>query len=171
MKKIIIINGCGTSGKDEIIKITRSITKGDDELIVGNVSSVDVIKDKALLFGWDGEKDDEGRRLLSDLKDAWIRYNDGPFAYIKKYINNFHTQKNFIIFVHIRENTEIEKMVNYYGDLVTTLLIKRCGVKKYNNHADKDIENCGYDYIIENNGTLGDLKNSVETFLKDTEII
>ena len=169
MKKIIVINGSGESGKDEFIKISKNIL--NKNIIVDNISSIDPIKEIAIKIGWDSNKGEKGRQLLSDLKDTMTKYNDLSFNYIKKYINNFHTQKNFIIFVHIRENIEIEKMVNYYGDLVTTLLIKRCGVKKYNNHADKDIENCGYDYIIENNGTLGDLKNSVETFLKDTEII
>ena len=166
MRKIIVINGSAQSGKDEVVKIAKKMINNDKYVIV-NMSSITSIKEKAYAFGWGGEKDNKSRRLLSDLKDAWTRYNDGPFNDIKEYINHFHTSKNFIIFVHIRECEEIKKMVNYYGNLVVTLLVRRPNIEVFNNHADLGVENYPYDYIIENNGDLDKLEDSVLTFIKD----
>jgi len=169
MRKIIVINGAGASGKDEVFEITKKLIDG--KYVVVNISSVTAVKLKAMSFGWNGKKDDKSRRLLSDLKDAWTRYNDGPFKDIKQYIQHFHTSKNFLIFVHIRECEEIKKIIDYYGNLVVTLLIRRPNTEKFNNHADSDVENYPYDYIIENNGTLDDLKENVKIFLNDIGVI
>lgn len=166
MKKIVVINGSGGSGKDEVVKITSSLI-GNGEHFTTSVSSVEAVKDKAVLFGWSGKKDDKSRKLLCDLKTAWVRYNDGPFNYIKRYINNFHTSKNFIIFVHIREALEIEKMVDYYGDLIVTLLVKRDNIENFDNEADNCVEEYPYDYIIENNKDLNELEENTKIFLGD----
>jgi len=47
-----------------------------------------------------------------------------------------------------------------------TLLIRRPGGKIYGNHADDEIENYQYDFIVENNSTLDDLAQSAEEFYK-----
>lgn len=170
MKKIIVINGSAQSGKDEIFNITKKLfDKGN--YIISNFSSIASVKEKAKSFGWNGEKDDKSRRFLSDLKNAWIFYNDGPFRCTKKYIQTFHTQENFIIFIHIRERTEIKKIVDYYDDLVTTLLIRRPNTEKFDNQADLNVENYQYDYIIENDEGLDKLEDSVKTFLKDIKML
>jgi len=172
MKKLIVINGSGTSGKDEVVKISRELVaeKKINKLIVKSISSIEAVKNSALLFDWDRSKNDKSRRFLSDLKDAWTRYNNGPFNDIKKKVDILQDKFYWLVYIHIREPDEIEKMVDYYDD-VTTLLIKREGVEEFNNHADSEVYEYSYDYIIENNGTLDDLKESVECFLKAIEIL
>ena len=36
------------------------------------ISSVDKVKEIARIAGWNGEKDDKGRKLLADLKAALV---------------------------------------------------------------------------------------------------
>jgi hypothetical protein len=172
MKKIIVINGSGTSGKDEIAKIAQSFLK----IKVKVISSVDKVKEIAEQLGWYGHKNDLGRKFLSDLKDAWTNFNNGPLMDISKKIDELDSNQDWLIFVHIREPEEIYKIKNFtglkdnHGEIVT-LLIRRSNIEKFNNHADQEVEEYPYDYIIENNGTLYDLKEHVRLFLEDIKMI
>ena len=126
MKQTVIINGKGGCGKDtfcaqiEASRPTRSVTV---------FSSVDCIKYVALAGGWDGEKDEKGRLLLSRLKEAFAEYNDLPFEDTKNAWRRFMEDDDAeILFIHIREMGEIEKTVEWIrgrGGRVCTLLIRR----------------------------------------------
>lgn len=161
MKKIVVINGSGGSGKDTVIDYAMEILK---ETYLERCSSVDQVKEIAKLFGWNGQKDDKSRKLLSDLKDTWTGYNDGPFKYIQ---SRFESTDSNLLFIHVREPFEIEKIVKSYGDSTVTLLIKRPNTEIFDNHADREVEKYNYDYIIENSGSLDELKENVRIFLKD----
>ena len=68
MKTVVIINGAGESGKGTFVKFCRDILL-PYRIFVNNISSIDQVKEVAAGLGWDGKKDDEGRKFLSDLKD------------------------------------------------------------------------------------------------------
>ena len=161
MIKVIVINGAGTSGKDTFIDLFTEVC---DEACEGHAvyrfSSVDQVKYFAACMGWDGVKDDKGRRFLSDIKDAMTLYNDAPFNYMREKIEEVEaiTDKAFIFF-HVREPKEIQKMVDRLN--ATTLLIERPSVKadSFTNHADKNVDDYLYCYRFMNDGTLLDLKD------------
>lgn len=160
-KKIIIINGCGGVGKDTFVDLCKEFAR------VRNISSVDKVKDAAkILVGWNGEKDDKSRKFLSDLKQMSVDYNDYPLTYIKEQAEEF--RKNgyeTIMFIHIREISEIEKVKNAVG--AKTLLVTNNRVEKINtNVSDANVENYIYDFYIENNGTLEELRDIAENFIK-----
>lgn len=167
MIKVIVINGAGTSGKDTFIDLFTEVCSEQGDYEVFRYSSVDRVKHFALMMGWDGNKDDKGRRFLSDIKDAMTRYDDDPFEYMQmrvKDIQNNSKSGNAFIFFHVREPIEIEKMVERLG--ATTLLIERPSVDKdsFTNHADKDVRDFSYDYIVYNKGTLTDFADSAKVF-------
>lgn len=66
MPKVIVINGMGGVGKSTFISLCHEI---DPRVI--ETSTVDFVKEIALQAGWDGVKDEDGRRFLSDLKTLW----------------------------------------------------------------------------------------------------
>ncbi len=167
MKKIIIINGLPESGKDEVVKITRDLLKN---INIYNYSSVDNIKKIAKeSFNWDEIKDLKGRQLLNDLKMAWSNYCEGPFKDVCNFIDKYNEG---IFFIHVRESEEIEKLKLYYNDLSIRLLITRDSINKkiYLNYGDSNVFNCQYDYIINNDSTLDELKQNIIIFLKDIGI-
>lgn len=150
MKKIIFINGSGGSGKDTFINFVDKYKT--NKCLIFNVSTIDLIKVVAKKLGWDGQKNQKSRKFLSDLKDLWVNYNDGSFKYINNYIDSFEVvenEKNIIIFVHVREPTEIKRFKRKYKNC-STLLITRPGFEITSNHADKNINDFDYDYIIKN---------------------
>lgn len=159
MKKVIILNGVARSGKDTFADFIIELTDGYAE----KISTVDRIKEISKeCFGVGEEKTDKERRLWSDLKDAWTRYNDGPFNSITKYIDEFH---NGIFLVMCREPAEIEKFKVKYGkDCITTLVI-RPGLEVPDNHADQNVMNYCYDVITFNNQDVEWFKQKARLFI------
>ena len=75
------------------------------------------------------------------------------------------SNSHMIIFMHIREPEEIERARKKFDAL--TLLIKRPGVEPIqSNHADRDVDQYDYDYLVVNNGTLDDLGKQADDFVE-----
>lgn len=166
--KIIIINGTPTSGKDSFVEFAK---EGDYK--VYNFSTIDYIKGKALELGWDGQKDERGRRFLSDLKDALSRYDDIPF---KKVVNEIKTilykydqfeqpTDNLVFFVHSREPEDIQKWKELTN--AKTLFLRRPAAEdiEHNNHADKEVFDYDYDYEFSNDGDIMQLHDGAIHFI------
>ena len=165
---IIIINGYGTSGKDTFVKLFREHCFGDTY----NYSTISTIEMIAKKLGWNNIKDEKGRKLLSDLKDAWMEYNDGPFKetvslvnsiknHKKKFVKN---NKNIFLFIHCREIDEIKKFKNHFGNECKTLLIRNPRIQVPNIESEFNLENYNYDYIIDNDSSLVDLSKKAYNF-------
>lgn len=179
-KTIIVVNGKLRSGKDTFAENIKNICQNiNPDLSFSNISTVDHIKKIATeQFGWDGIKDSKGRRLLSDLKDASTRYNSGPFQYIVNSIEeSFYKHSlvkqnlHFIFVVHSREPDEILKFVDHFNYECVTVLVKRNNNVKISCHADANVEDCQYDYILENNGSLEKFYKTCERFVQDLNIV
>lgn len=158
--KVVIINGSGGSGKDTIVELLR--TYFFDKYEIENISTIDKVKDIARQMGWNCEKDESGRQFLAALKDAWTCYNNGANQTVldkvlKINIDEFRSPKEAIVFIHCREPEAIgwfvEKLVARNID-VCTMIVKREGIIKFFNEADKSVDNYNYDVTVLNNGTL-----------------
>ena len=161
-KKIILINGSGGVGKDTFVECCSEFVK------LKNISSVDKVKEAAkTLVGWNGEKDDKSRKLLVDLKALSIEYNDYPMQYIKGQADEFiENDEEQLMFVHIREISEIEKVKNMLN--AETLLITSNRVEKITtNNSDANVDQYNYDYYISNDGTIDELKEKAKKFVME----
>lgn len=161
MKNVIIINGVGGSGKDTFVKYCKDYLR-NLYIKTFNLSTVDKVREAAKILGWDGKKDEKSRKFLSDLKDISTEYNSGPFNYINEQIRK-NLNENNVFFVHSREPEEIYKFKNYYNEKCLTLLIDR-GIEINSNHSDKNVKKFKYDIIIENSGSLAELKEKAIDF-------
>jgi len=168
-----IINGSAGVGKDTFVEIFSDCLVNYKNIIVNNISTVSYIKGIARdSFGWNDVKDEKGRRLLSDLLDADIKYQNGPFKRVTSYIDKFKMMNiptyKIINFIHCREPLEIDKYKNALENS-KTILIRRSLNKSYLNHADQNVEKYIYDFMINNNGTIKDYKKLIYSFI-DTHI-
>lgn len=166
-KVVIVINGQGGCGKDTVCTIMSKFYK------VKNISTVDPIKDIARYAGWNGEKGDKARKMLADLKQVFIEYNDLPLNFVKKEAEKFANDENDVMFVHCREKEEIAKIVKALSIKTVTLLIRRKDKyfqqKVYGNAADDEVESYNYDFIYTgNNETIADLEKSFMAFFEQT---
>ena len=169
--KIICINGSPMSGKDTFVEFCGSQTSG-----VFNTSMIDCIKRIASLFGWNGDKGKKDRKFLSDLKDLITEYNDFPFIDVleqlmiaeknHKYYEWYDgLDKELICFIHAREPKDIERWRDEYG--AKALLIRREETEgDYGNHADDQVFDVDYDYVIFNDSDLDDLEKKAKNFIE-----
>lgn len=163
MKKIYITNGSAQNGKDSFAEfISKYIS-------TYKYSSIDLVKDMLEFAGVPKEPKTEEKRLLySDTKDRLTKYDDIPFKDITSIVTDFKNNKieAKVLLIDIREPEEIARAVKTFG--AETILVRNPNVGKIkSNHADRDVENYEYDYIIENNGTLEQLESVTRRFMDE----
>lgn len=168
--KIVIVNGAPGSGKTTFENFCQEIM--DDYCQMR--STVDLVKEIALFYtGWNGEKDLKSRKFLSDLKDLLTEFNDVPFNDIVRFKNVWEDELEMynvkdhphILLVDSREPEEIMRFKRELG--AVTVLIRRASAEmaETSNHADANVLNCDYDYEIDNNGSLDELRMKAAEFL------
>ena len=96
---------------------------------------------------------------------------DKPFRDVKKKTRCFFdglvqygVEDQGFVFIHCREPKEIKRLQQNIGYPNCSLLIRRAGHENYGNHADDEVENYQYDYIINNDTNLDDLSHKAEDF-------
>ena len=161
--KIIIINGSGGSGKSSFVDFAKK-----SGLNILEFSMVDRVKELATEIGWNGIKDEKGRRFLSDLKDSLDRYCDFSFQAVLCDIEfqtaNLDEFDDMIIFIHAREPKDIKRWVEEFD--AKSLLILRPNIEQFLNHADQDVYNYVYNYVYENIDTIEQLEIDAVNFVK-----
>ncbi len=176
-KSIIVINGRGGCGKDTLCEIAAKHYR------VRNVSSITPIKELASKAGWNGEKTPKARKMLADLKSLFTEYNDLCNTYILNEARDFLNTDEQLMFVHIREGSEIDKFITSARKLLIslkkdslcdceTLLVTR-NTDDYSNEAlgnaaDDCVNDYTYSLRYENcASTLDDLEKDFIKFLSE----
>jgi hypothetical protein len=157
-------NSVGGSGKDTWASFLNKY------IPTYKYSIVDLPKEAAKVLGWDGGKTEKDRRFLSDIMDLSTDYNDAPFKDVLSLVTDFKSSKDYaeykILIIDMRDPKDIARAVETFG--AETILIRNPRVKKIEtNHADRDVENYEYDYIIENDGTLEQLEFVARRFVNE----
>lgn len=162
MKKIVlIINGAGGVGKDTLCSFVAN------EYNTINISAVDPIKKAAAILGWNGNKENNSRKFLSDLKQLSIQYNDFPTTYLLSQYNMFMNSNAQVLFLHIREKDEIVHFIESVSGQVKTLLIRKTNIfQEYGNYSDDNVENYNYDFIYTNDLPLDYAKDDFLRFFE-----
>lgn len=117
------------------------------------------LKDFAKLLGWDGVKDEKGRRLLQLLgtecgrkcicEHIWVEH------WMKKYDPNLNIVADDVRFIN-----EVATIIENNG-----FLIKVTGRKTENtpqHESEQEIPDQFFNFIVENNGTLDDYKERIK---------
>ena len=171
--KIVIINGSAGVGKDSFVSYCKDFM-GED--VAFEMSTIDLVKSAMMVLGWNGQKTPEARRMMSDIKAAWIRYNDGAFNYVKNKLRMMEAVAFGmarppgglqVVFVHVREPAEINKFVREYGRRCVTVLVRRPGIPVPDNDSDRSVADCDYNVIIDNVGGLSLLRHLAEWFCRE----
>lgn len=177
MKYVVIVNGKPESGKTTFETGCKRYINDTELAWCHIVSSIDPVKDIYRKLGWDGNKTDKARKELSILKKIWMDNCNGPLTYIVNYVMNLEKDEDHVIFVDIREESEIEKIVEVFNALYmlnikcTTVFINRPdndGIE-YGNKSDDMVGNnmSIYNHIINNDGGVDKLLGLSYKFIED----
>jgi hypothetical protein len=157
---VVIVNGRGGVGKDTLCNSVGSVFR------TASISSIDPIKKIAQEYGWKGEKDERSRKFLADLKQVFIDYNDLPTTYILRKYTRFLQNKKDILFVHIREGSEIDKLKKKIKIPCVTILIRSDREKGWGNTSDDNVEAYAYDIYFDNNKPLPQAKEAFMSMIR-----
>ena len=162
---VFVINGAGGVGKDTLCNMAAKHFR------VRNISSITPIKNIATICGWSGEKNDHARKFLADLKSVTVAYNDYPTKWVLEQYKEFCESEDEILFVHIREGSEIRKFVEGTNGEAITILVRggqrfRRRNAVYGNAADDDVEKYRYDYVFYNDRPLSETENAFLSFIE-----
>lgn len=178
---VFLISGPGGGGKDTFIEYVDEYVKHHKNRQVLNISTINPVKrgvecilDHNTHEGEIDVKSDKYRSFLHDVKEAWVKYNNGPTEYIKdiiKYNINTNNKPECMIFVHCREGNEIDKLIetvqNEIGLIVLSIgVFGHVDPESFTNAADKNSDYYSYDYKIYNTQDLEDLKEKAYNFAK-----
>lgn len=158
-------------GKTTFEQLCEELTQevcfcSNKDMYIEVISTVDFVKEVATFCGWDGTKDLTSRKFLSDLKDLLAEWNDVPFKKIEEKIYELKNKEdNYILFVDSREPQEIQRFKETFNAI--TLLIRRPGDENIetSNHADAEVFNYEYDYVVQNSGNIQRLRYEAGIFL------
>lgn len=164
-KHIYITNGIARCGKDTFAKLLNEFVP------TIKYSSIDKVKDIAKKCGWNGGKTEKDRKFLSDLKCLTSEYSDLPFKDISRFINAFlAVGDSKVLLIDIREPDEIARAKQEFG--AETILIVNQNIPHItSNMADRNVYNYKYDWVVRNNGTINDFRETVKKFAKDRKLI
>jgi hypothetical protein len=144
-KLTVIVNGKPGVGKDFLCDAV--IKKGGAR----KVSSIDPINSAARVLGWDGIKNAGSRKFLSDLKRLSSEFNDWPNRFVLRAHQDFLQSLDEILFVHIREEDQINAFRAAAGGGCKTLLIRRPGLEgDVGNPSDDKVDTIRYDFVFDN---------------------
>ena len=155
--KIFIVNGQGGSGKTTFEKFVKAYAWNSSFKEITITSIIDPIKQIAKEVGWDGAKGNKDRAFLHALKTLLHNYNHYDTEYIENKIRCAAELERTAVFIDMREKKDIDYFKRLYPE-IKTVLVKRGEPICYGNAADDNIMGIDYDIIINNSGTLNDLK-------------
>ena len=169
---IYLISGKAGSGKNTVSKLIKEYYGEQTCEIAFAKHLKQYAKD---YFGWDGKEETKPRKLLQTLGTDIIRN--------ELEIEDFHAdrlvediyilQKFFNVFVipDCRFPNEIGEVVSAFGDNVILIRVNRNNNrltnKEKNHESETALDNWfGWDHVINNNGTLEELKGKVINIIK-----
>lgn len=163
-KKIFILNGVHASGKNTFVKYINEY--GIDAV---HYSYVDFTRDMLESKGVNvKDKSNKLRKLLCNVNNALEEYDDIPFKDCLSIADNFYQNwfEGDCLFIDCREPKKIERLKQALN--AKTVFVKSNKIITADNLADKAVaENYKYDYVVQNIGSLDDLRNNTIDFIKD----
>lgn len=179
MKKIILFSGKAENGKTTAAEILKKKLEvlGEKVVITRNAY---YLKDLAKKYcGWDGIKDEKGRKLLQNLGTDIIRQKlNKPNFHVGRICEDIEICQNYVDYILI-DDTRFKNEIYYpkamFGDKVITINVKRTDPNFKSTLTDEQLKHPSetalddfneFDYIIEAKN-LEDLDRAITHILNE----
>ena len=159
--KIICLGGKAQHGKDTSAKyLQEHLTEIGKKVLI--VHQADLLKNMARdMFGWDGQKDEKGRRLLQYLGTDLVRQRDPDFwvDHLVRTLTVLDGEWDIVLIPDTRFPNEIQKFKDV-GFNVTYMRVIRSNFKsplteeQQNHFSETALDNVDADLYVYNGGTL-----------------
>lgn len=155
---LILVGGRAGEGKTTFSRFCRDILVDEFNKTAEIVAFARGVKDTATFMGWDGVKDDKGRRLLQAVGNAGREYNSNIWVdFTINKIDPIYESVDYIFIDDWRFPNERERILTRF-DNVMAIRIKRpvefhalYGRPSYNDISESSLpDDYPYDFIIDN---------------------
>lgn len=172
--KVILISGKAQSGKDTAASLMRKKLESDNHRVL-IAHYADLLKFICRnYFGWDGIKDEKGRRVLQYVGTDVIR-KDNPSLWVDfaaqmlKYSNG---NWDYVIIPDCRFPNELSGMIQHGFDTVYLRIVRDnfdspLTEEQQKHSSETALDDYKPDYCIHNNGTLEDLEKMINKWIKE----
>lgn len=172
---IIMITGKAGCGKDTAFKIIKKYATG----LVKRYAFADPLKDIAYKVGWDGIKDEKGRKLLVSLGGAINQYQKNFFVFETANAITAGNISHTKVITDLRLPCEYKAMREWFPECEQIVLIKIFGrASEYGRTTDDiterdisedDIGRC-FDFMVDNSGSYSEFENSIKYIVKELDV-
>ena len=180
--KVIMISGKSGSGKNALAAAFDKALKEKGNRVL-TIAFGDLVKTfLKQYYGWNGEKDEAGRKLLQELGTEKVRTMFPTYwaEVVAEFIIATAADWDYVLIPDWRFANEYYTIADYTSN---TILIR---VERYNDDGSKwvnpdmtpeqlkhisenELEKFSFDYIVENRGEIDNLTGAAETILADQE--
>ena len=171
--RVILVSGKAQSGKDSTAFIMRELLEKQQKkvLIIHYADNLKLFAKN--YFGWNGIKDEDGRKLLQWLGTDVIRknYKDTWVDMIIALLKGIQTLYDYIIIPDVRFPNEVDKMCDNF-DCITIRIIRPnfdngLTDEQKNHPSETALDDYPMEYELINYGDLKSLLETIKTFLKN----
>ena len=172
--KVILVSGKAQNGKDTVARFMQSQFRADDKRVL-IVHYADLLKYICKnYFGWDGNKDEKGRRMLQYVGTDVIRKQNPSLwvDFVATMLKYFHANWDYVIISDCRFPNEVTTMTESGFDTIHIRVI-RDGFKsplteeQQKHPSETALDHVKPDVYIYNSGTMADLELSVKNLIKE----
>ena len=173
MKKYVVLGMSGKAehGKTTFCNLVREILidKGVDPNVVGIYPLAKIMKVQALSLGWDGKKDEKGRRFLQEI--SWpIKHYHGIDIYAKWDLERaLNDEMEYILVDDFRMLAEIDYFSKNVPaeDLIIARIERPGHVSKLTPEqladvSETQLDDYPFETRVDNSGTIADLTKEAE---------
>lgn len=172
--RVIAISGHAQNGKDTTAAImSKKLEDHGDKVLIAHYA--DLLKFICrTYFGWNGEKDDQGRQLLQYVGTDVIRKQmpDYWVDFIISVLKLFNGEWDYVLIPDSRFPNEIEKLRDSGFDVQHVRVVRHGFIspltaEQQKHPSETALDNTVPDSYIINDGTLDDLDAAINTYMKE----
>lgn len=169
---IVTISGKAQHGKDTLgNKLFDALKKNGDRVLLTHNADLLKYMCKAY-FGWDGEKDSNGRKLLQYVGTDVVRKKEPDFwvDFLIRVMKLFDDYWDYVIIPDTRFPNEIDRFIDN-GFKVTHVRVIRpdfdngLSAEQQNHISETALDNTTPDWIVVNDGSMERLNTSVSSLV------
>lgn len=173
--KVILISGKAQNGKDTVAgSLHKALIDDGKRVLVTHYA--DLLKYICRnYFGWDGNKDENGRQMLQYVGTDVIRKQNPTLwvDFVAMILKYFHENWDYVIIPDCRFPNEVSTMIDNGFDTIHLRVVRDnfespLTEEQQKHPSETALDNVEPDFYIKNNGTLDELNKTITKWIKES---
>lgn len=173
--RVILISGKAQNGKDSVARFLHQklIDDGNRVLVTHYADLLKFICSN--YFDWDGNKDENGRRMLQYVGTDVIRKQNPTLwvDFVAMMLKYFHENWDYVIIPDCRFLNEVTTMIQNGFDVVHLRVVRENFIsplttEQQQHPSETALDNVTPDFYIKNSGTFYELNEAVIKWIEES---